>query len=169
MFDYSAILLVICLIIQQYFWQYWWLYLFFFFLDNKKFCHPDIVPPRHCAIEYKSIHYDTQTFCNPGNLPLQSFWHLYILQPKLYSTPPSIITVVTWVQPMQAWHSANSKRRPNQNLHCAASLAAGGYNQPRGPIESLFLLSPACILYGRAQLYSSKLSYSFCILLHHQS
>ena len=53
-------------------------------------------------------------------------------------------------------------------LQCAASLAAGGYNRPCGPIESLFLLSPARILDGRARLYSSELSYS-CIdrHLHH--
>ena len=53
--------------------------------------------------------------------------------------------------------------RPSAKLvpQCAASLAPGGYDQPCGPIESLFLSSPACILDGRAQLYSSELSYSY--------
>ena len=37
------------------------------------------------------------------------------------------------------------------------------------PIKSLFLLSLARILDGMARLYSSELSYSFCILLHHLS
>ena len=53
--------------------------------------------------------------------------------------------------------------RPNRILQCAASLAAGGYDRPCGPIESLFLLSPARILDGRARLYSSELSYSYCM------
>ena len=86
---------------------------------------------------------------------------------KLYITPPSILTLVTWVQSMQAWLSANS----------AGRLAFGqteSYSvQPRLPlaatIKSLFLLSPARILDGRAQLYSSELSFSFCILFHHLS
>ena len=30
---------------------------------------------------------------------------------KLYTTPPSILTLVTWVQRTQAWPSANSARR----------------------------------------------------------
>ena len=58
---------------------------------------------------------------------------------------------------------------PNGILQCAALLAAGGYDRPCGPIESLFLLSPAGMLDGRARLYSSELSYSFFILLHHLS
>ena len=81
---------------------------------------------------------------------------------KLYTTPPSILTLVTWVQRTQAWPSANSARR----------LAFGqteSYSvQPRLPLtatiglsESLFLLSPARILDGRARLYSSELSYSY--------
>ena len=40
--------------------------------------------------------------------------------------------------------------RPNRILHCAAPLAAGSYDRPCGLIESLFLLSPARILDGRA-------------------
>ena len=50
-------------------------------------------------------------------------------------------------------------------LQSAASLAAGGYDRPCGPIESLLLLSPARILDGRARLYSSELSYSYCMAL----
>ena len=53
--------------------------------------------------------------------------------------------------------------RPNQILQCAASLSAGGYNQPCEPIDSIFLWSPDHILDGRAQLYSSELSYSYCM------
>ena len=30
---------------------------------------------------------------------------------KLYTTPPSILTLVTWVQRTQAWPLANSARR----------------------------------------------------------
>ena len=135
-------------------------------LDNKTCCHPDIVLPRNCATAVKSRHFDTQTFCIQDILPLHSFWHPDILQPKLYPTPPtillnsydlgtaltatigpagqsrvffywvrptslmmgpiiqhrfvlrllyptpsSIITIVTWVQRMQAWPSANSAHR----------------------------------------------------------
>ena len=50
--------------------------------------------------------------------------------------------------------------------YCAASLAAGSYYRPCGPIESLFLLSPARILDVRAQLYSAELSYSYCMDHH---
>ena len=52
---------------------------------------------------------------------------------------------------------------PNRSLQCAALLAAVGYDRPCGPIKSLFLLSPAHMLDGRAQLYSSELSYIYCI------
>ena len=37
------------------------------------------------------------------------------------------------------------------------------YYSTIGPIESLFLLSPSRILDGRARLYSSELSYSYCM------
>ena len=79
--------------------------------DNKIFFHPDIVPSRYCSTAYKSRHIDTQTFCDRDILPLQSFWHQNILQPKLYTTPPSILTLLTWVQHMQAWPLANSACR----------------------------------------------------------
>ena len=84
---------------------------------------------------------------------------------KLYTTPPSILTLVTWVQRTQASPSANSARMlwPSRIIQCAASLAPGGYDRPCGPIKSLFLLSPARILDGRAQLYSCELSYSYCM------
>ena len=56
---------------------------------------------------------------------------------------------------------------PNRILVC--SLACR-YDWPCGLIKILFLLSLAHILDGRAQLYSSELSYrSFCILLHNLS
>ena len=47
-----------------------------------------------------------------------------------------------------------------QILRCVALLAAGSYDRPCGLIESLFILSLARILDGRAQVYSSELSYS---------
>ena len=67
-------------------------------------------------------------------------------QMKLYTTPPSILTLVTWVPqsrlafgqtPHVGWPSG---LRPLAItiLQCAASLAAGGYDRPCGPIESLF-------------------------------
>ena len=34
---------------------------------------------------------------------------LWLMQ--LYTTPPSILTIVTWVQPTQAWPLASSARR----------------------------------------------------------
>ena len=90
-----------------------------------------------------------------------------------YPTPPYILTLVTWVKRTQVWPLANSARVaglwPIWILQCAALRAAGCYNWPCGPTKNLFILSPACILDGRAQLYSYKLSYSFCILLHHLS
>ena len=58
---------------------------------------------------------------------------------KLYSTPPSILTLGTWVQRTQAWPSANSARRlafGKTESECAASLAAGGYNRESFSIES---------------------------------
>ena len=65
---------------------------------------------------------------------------------KLYTAPQSIVTLVTWV--------LHSKLAFGQTLHvgwpsglhpsaitilqCAALLAAGGYDRPCRPIESLF-------------------------------
>ena len=51
-------------------------------------------------------------------------------------------------------------------LQCAASLAAGGYDRPCGPIESLFILSPArCLIvrpdYTAPSCPTEQLSYSF--------
>ena len=76
---------------------------------------------------------------------------------------------LAWVQRMQAGLRPNphvgwpSGLRPSAKsiLPCAASLAAGVYDRPCGPIESLFLLSPAHIPDGRARLYSSEVSYSY--------
>ena len=63
--------------------------------DNKKFFHPDIVPLH--------ANQDILTFCNWDILPLKAFWPPDILQPKFYPTPQSILTLVTWIQRMQAW------------------------------------------------------------------
>ena len=76
---------------------------------------------------------------------------------------------LAWIQCTQAGLRPNPHvgwplgLRPSAKsiLQCAASLAAAGYDRPCGPIKSLFLLSPARILDGRARLYSSKLSYSY--------
>ena len=65
---------------------------------------------------------------------------------KLRTTPPSILTLVTWEPqsklafgqtPHVGWPSG---LRPSAItiLQCAASLAAGGYNRPCGPIKILF-------------------------------
>ena len=54
--------------------------------------------------------------------------------------------------------------RPNPTVQCADSLVAGAYDRPCGPIASLFLLSPTRIFDGRAQLFSSELSYSAFII-----
>ena len=76
---------------------------------------------------------------------------------------------LAWVQRTQASLRPNphiswpSGLRPSAKtiLQCATLLAAGGYHRPCGPIENLFLLSPACILDGRARLYSPEVSYSY--------
>ena len=89
---------------------------------------------------------------------------------KLYTTPPSILTLVTWVQRTQAWPSANSARRlafgqtESYSVHHRLSLAATF--GPAGRL-SLFLLNPARILDGRARLYSSELSYGSYTGPHH--
>ena len=62
---------------------------------------------------------------------------------------------MTWVQHTQAWPLANSACR--WRLQSALWV-----------IKSLFLFSPVRILVGRALLYSSKLSYSYCIKLLQQ-
>ena len=70
---------------------------------------------------------------------------------KLYTTPPSILTLVTWVPqiklafgqiPYVGWPSG---LRPSAKriLQCAAFLAAGGYDRPCGPIKSIFVLKLA--------------------------
>ena len=69
---------------------------------------------------------------------------LQVVLQRLYPTPPYILTLVTWVQRTQAWLSANSARR----LAC-------------GQTES-YSVQPR-ILDGRARLYSSELSYIYCI------
>ena len=69
---------------------------------------------------------------------------------KLYATPPSILTLVTWVPqsrlafsqtPHIGWPSGLGPLAITI-LQCAASLAAGGYVRPFGPNKSLFLSKP---------------------------
>ena len=75
----------------------------------------------------------------------------------LYTTPPSILTLVTWVQRTQAGLRPSPHigwppgLRPSaiKILTHPASLAAGGYVRPFGPNESLILLKPTCILDSR--------------------
>ena len=88
---------------------------------------------------------------------------------KLYTTPSSILTFVTWVPQSRLAFGHSAGRLvvgplPNLIIQCAASLTTGGYDRPCKPIKSLFLLSPARILDGKAWLYSSKLSYSAVVL-----
>ena len=98
--------------------------------------------------------------CKIG-LPVEAQYYSTIY-PNFWS-PSSL----AWVQRTQACLRPNphigwpSGLRPSAKriLHWAASLAAAGYNRPCGPIKSLFILSPARILDGRARLYSSELSY----------
>ena len=65
---------------------------------------------------------------------------------RLYTTPPSIQTLVTWVPqnkltfgqtPHIGWPSGLWPS-PMTILQSAASLAPGGYDWPAGPIENLF-------------------------------
>ena len=89
---------------------------------------------------------------------------------KLYTILPSILTLMTWVQRTQAWPSANFAHRLAFSLTKSYSvkpwLPLAAMIGPVGLSRVFFLLSPARILDGRVQLYSSKLSYSICILLH---
>ena len=87
-----------------------------------------------------------------GTLPNYLFF-IIIFFSTIYPSPPSILALVTWVPqsklPAQAGRCASGPR-PNQMLQCAASLAAGGYNRPCRPIESLFQQSPArCLIVRR--------------------
>ena len=87
---------------------------------------------------------------------------------KLYPTPPSILTLVTWLQRTQAWPSANSVRRlafgQTESYSVQPCLPLAATIGPARPIKSLFLVSPAHILDGRAQLYSSELSSSAVVI-----
>ena len=77
---------------------------------------------------------------------------LRVVLQLLYPTPTSILTLVTWVPQSRLAFGHSARRlaigppalaKPNPT----ASLAAGGYDWPCGPIESLFLLSPArCLI-----------------------
>ena len=84
---------------------------------------------------------------------------------KLYTIPPSILTLVTWVPqsrlafgqtPGVGW-PLGLRPLAITILQCAASLAAGGYDRPWGPIKSLFLLS--CLIV-RPNADSSDFSYT---------
>ena len=97
-------------------------------------------------------------------LPLASCFSLNMA--ISHSASWSRIPSLAWVQRTQAGLRPNPhvswpsglRLSAKSILQCAASLAAGGYDRPCGPIESLFLLSPARILDGRARLYSPELS-----------
>ena len=103
--------------------------------------------------------------------PKYIFWQFPISGPtiitlgpwlmKLDHTPSPILTLVTWVQRTQAWPSANSTTRLAFGQTESYSL------QPCLPLAAtrvFFLLNPARILDGRAQLYSSELSYSAVVI-----
>ena len=137
------------------------------------------------SMVFHTVHCATQTLCHC--IQIETFWHPDILQPRHFATPVilkprhfatealSYSTIYSNSCDFGTAHASlafgqlgtYAGLRPNRILQCKALLAAGGYNQPCGPIDSLFLLSPAHMLDGRAQLYNSELSYSFFILLHH--
>ena len=88
---------------------------------------------------------------------------------KLYTTPTSILTLVTWVQsrlpfeqtPHVGWPSGLQPLAITI-LQCTASLAAGGYDRPCGKIKSLFLLSRArCLIVSSEFSYATTLSYKY--------
>ena len=81
---------------------------------------------------------------------------------KLYSTPPSILTRDLYTAHVCLAFGQLSMY-DTLILQCADLLAAGDLDQPCRQIESLFLLSPARIVDGRAQLYSSELFNSYCM------
>ena len=73
---------------------------------------------------------------------------------KLYTTPPSILTLMTWVR-------QSSGLWPSRFLQCAALLAAIGYDWPCGPIKGFFSSSieSGLLLDSMALSHSSELSY----------
>ena len=99
---------------------------------------------------------------HPLSLIVRSIIQLQVVLQLLYPTPTSILHLGhhhTWLgysarnlafgqTPHVGWLSG---LRPLviTILQCAASLAAGGYDWPCWPIESLFLLSPAFCLIVR--------------------
>ena len=105
------------------------------------------------------------------------FWCLHMESPLYYSTiypTPRTPSSLAWVQRTQAGLRPNphvswpSGLRPSAItiLQCAASLAAGGYDRPCKPIESLFLSSPArCLIvrpdYTAPSWPTEQLSYTF--------
>ena len=100
-----------------------------------------------------------------GGGALQKCTALWLV--KLYTTPPSILPLVTWeLQSRLAFGQTQhvgwpSGLRPSAitSLQCAALLASGGYNPPSRLIKSLLLLSPARCLIIRPYANSSELSY----------
>ena len=57
---------------------------------------------------------------------------------KLYTTPPSILTLVTWVQRMQAWPSANSAHRLAFGQTVCSLACCCRLRSALRPIDSLF-------------------------------
>ena len=114
--------------------------------DNKTFCHPDIVPPRYCANQTLCHCIQIKKFLHPDILQPRHFATPVILttrhlQPKLYPTPPSILTFVTWIQRTQAWPSAISSHR------LAFSQTKSYSVQPRLPLAAT--IGPA----GRSRVF----------------
>ena len=71
---------------------------------------------------------------------------------KLYTTPPSILTLMAWVR-------QSSGLWPSRFLQCAALLAASGYDWPCGPIKGFFSIESGLLLDSMALSHSSELSY----------
>ena len=72
---------------------------------------------------------------------------------KLYITPPSIITLMTWVPQRRVAFG-----------HSAHRLAAGSYDRPCGPTRTIFWLSLAHCLIVRPDAYISKFSYRAVVI-----
>ena len=128
-------------------------------------------PPQKCAKYSKggtrlTILY---TFLRRGGGPFRECTKLTCLM-KLYTSPPSIQILATWVPQSRLAFGHFAHRlaigppalaKPNPTVGSLACRC--------GPINSLFLLSPARCFVVRLYADSFELSYSYCILLHHLS
>ena len=107
---------------------------------------------RYIALDQTSQN-RTKKRLNREILPLQSFWHPDILQPKLYPTPPSILILVTWVQRTQAWPLSNSAGRlafgQTDSYSVQPRLLLAATIRPAGQSRDFFYwVRPASLMVG---------------------